>query len=158
MEYSAYGQRDVKYNYLKYYSVVKYYFQRRYKLTNYEFNMLLFLYSEQYFTYARFDEYENVMPWDRKRFKKLVERGFIEVFREDNPQTKQKAIYQLAYKSKRFITNLYNILNNETLEISTNKSQHKIFLKKVRYTDKVMRNFIKKINKERRQLRHRLRE
>ncbi len=62
---------------------------------------------------------------------------------------KQKALYQLSYKAKRVINSIYKKLNGEDIPMS---KDNPLFLRKVSYTDKVYRNFIKDLNKSRQQL------
>ena len=65
---------------------------------------------------------------------------------------KRRVVYQLSYKAQRMLTTLYKKLEGE--EIPESKSSNPMFLRNVSYTDKVYRNYIKKINKSIRQLRH----
>lgn len=151
-------ERNVKYDYLKYFRVIRHYFMVKYSISQSELDMLLFLYSEKYFTFSRFKEYENLMDWNKKRFEKMLEDGWIVYFRKGNEAIGQHPIYEVSHKTKKMITCLYNMLNREDVDINTNPTKSKLFRKNIRYTDKVYRNFIYKINKERKQLRRRSRE
>lgn len=88
------------------------------------------------------------MPWDRMRFDRLVNDGWIQ---EYNTGTWNKR-YQLSGKAERMIISLYKKLNGE--EIPTSQSFNPIFAKNVSYTDKVYRNMIKEMNEFIRQQRH----
>lgn len=111
--------------------------------------MLLFLYSEKYFKISKFRDFEELIPWDRGRFGRLVKEGWIENFR---PGTKgQRALYSLSYKASRMIMSVYKKLNGE--EISELYYNNPMFKKNVRYTDKMYREFIKKMNKANREAR-----
>ena len=143
-----------KADYLKYWRVIRYYFKHKYGLTQVELDMLLFLYSEQYFSRDKFNEYDEICGWDKERFNKLLRNGWIEVFRKQSGRN--RAIYQLSYKTKRMIISLYKKLNGE--EIPVTLQNNKMFKKNVSYTDKVYRNLIKEMNMAIQRPRHRPRE
>ena len=60
-----YDLRDTEYDYLKYWAIVKRYYQRKNNLKQGDLDMILFLYSEQYFSVTRFREFEELVMWDR---------------------------------------------------------------------------------------------
>tara|TARA_R100001463_G_scaffold83819_6_gene138376 strand:- start:2267 stop:2698 length:432 start_codon:yes stop_codon:yes gene_type:complete len=132
----------MQFNYLKYWRVVRYWVKAKYGLTTGELDMLLFLYSEDYFSKDKFGEFDELLSWNVNRFDKLLRDKWIEVFRKRSG--KEKALYQLSYKAKRVINGIYKKLNGE--EIPTSKD-NPIFLRKVSYSDKVYRNFIIEMNK-----------
>mgnify|MGYP003624346569 FL=1 len=137
-------------DYLKYWRVVRYFIKSKYGLTTADLDMLLFLNSEGYFSKDDFYEFNELLSWDKNRFENLRTNGWIEVFRKN--KGKQKAIYQLSYKTNRVITSIYNKLEGE--EIPESPSSNPMFLRKVSYTDKVYRNYIKDMNKSTRQPQH----
>jgi len=59
-------------NYLKYWRVIRYWVKAKYKLSTPEIDMILFLYSEEYFNKTKFKEFEELMSWDVKRFDTLL--------------------------------------------------------------------------------------
>lgn len=139
----------MKSDYLKYWRVVCQYTKTRYNLSQSDLDMLLFLYSESYFKISKFREFEEIIPWDRGRFGRLVKEGWIENFR---PGTKgQRALYSLSYKAKRMIISIYKKLNGE--EIPETYYNNPMFKKNVKYTDKMYREFIKNMNKANREAR-----
>jgi len=137
-------------DYLKYWRVIRYFIKQKYGLTQAELEMLLLLRSEKYFSKDDFDEFDELLSWDKNRFEKLRQEDWIEVFRKK--EGKRRVVYQLSYKAQRMITTLYKKLEGE--EIPESKSSNPLFLKNVSYTDKVYRNFILKLNQSIRQLRH----
>jgi DNA-binding PadR family transcriptional regulator len=137
-------------DYLKYWRVVRYYVKKKYDITQAELEMLLFLRSEKYFSKDNFDEFDELLSWDKNRFEKLRKEGWIDSFRKK--EGKRRAIYQLSYKAQRMITSLYKKLEGE--ELPESKSSNPLFLEGANYTDKVYRNYIKKLNKAIRQQRH----
>jgi hypothetical protein len=57
----------------------------------------------------------------------------------------KRTVYQLTFKAKRVIRDMYRKLNGE--EIPTSLAQNPMFLKNVKYSDKVYRTMIKDMNK-----------
>lgn len=69
-------------DYLKYWRVVRYYVKKKYNITQAELEMLLFLRSEKYFSKDNFDEFDELLSWNKNRFEKLRKEGWIDSFRE----------------------------------------------------------------------------
>jgi hypothetical protein len=114
----------MKSNYLKYWRVIRYFIKAKYKLTQAELDVLLFLHDEKYFSKEKFEEFNNLLSWDVNRFDKLL----------------------------RDLTSIYNKLSGE--EIPTSQSANPMFAKHVSYSDKVYRNMILEMNKFIKQQRH----
>ena len=132
----------MQFNYLKYWRVVRYYIKMKYKLKTGDLDMLLFLYSEDYFSKDKFKEFDQLLSWNVNRFDKLLRDGWVEIFRKR--VGKHKALYELSYKAKRVINSIYKKLNGEEIPSS---EYNPIFHRNVSYTDKVYKNFIKEMNK-----------
>ena len=105
--------------------------------------MLLFLYSERYFSKSQFKEFNELLSWDINRFSRLLRDGWISVFRKR--QGNKKTLYELSYKGKRMISSIYSKLNGE--EIPMDRSNNPMYAKNVSYSDKVYKNFITDMNK-----------
>jgi len=133
-----------QHDFLKYWRVIRMWAKSKYGLGTPDLDMLLFLYSEQIFNKQQFKEYEELMFWDITRFKRLLTQQWIHVWRKR--QGKEATLYELTYKSKRMINNIYNKLNGE--EISERAFSNPMFRADASYMDKVNRNMIVKINKE----------
>ena len=134
-------------DYLKYWRVIRHYAKRKYGVTTPELEMLLFLRSEKYFSKDDFDEYNELMSWDKNIFEKVRTDGWIDVFRKK--QGNRRVIYQLSYKGQRMLTSIYKKLEGE--EIPESESSNPLFGRNLNYTDKVYRNYIKKLNQSIRQ-------
>ena len=130
------------YDYLKYWRVISYFMKSKYNLKQAELDMILFLYSEKYFSKDKFDEFDELLSWDVKRFEKLKKEGWITVFRKRMGQ--RKALYELSFKALRLVNSIYSKLNGE--EIPTGEGNNQMFARNVCYTDKVYRNMIKEMN------------
>jgi DNA-binding PadR family transcriptional regulator len=139
-----YDRRHPEHDYLKYWRVIRYWTLRKYNLKSQDLDMLLFLYSEGYFDNERFEEYNNVLSWDIDRFRRLLENGWIHVWREKTYNS--RALYEITEKGRRAVNAMYKKLNRE--EISMDPHTNPMFLKDTIYSDKVMRNFIRKMNME----------
>ena len=137
-------------DYLKYWRVIRYFILKKYKLTTGELDVLLFLYSEKYFSKDKFNEFDELISWDVNRFDRLLRDGWVVVFRKR--QGKKKALYEVSYKGRRMLGSMYKKLSGE--EIPESPSVNPMFLKNVSYTDKVYRNMIIEMNKFIRQQRH----
>ena len=137
-------------DYLKYWRVIRYFIKAKYKITTGELDVLLFLYSEKYFSKDKFNEFDELISWDVNRFNKLLRDGWVVVFRKR--QGKKKALYEVSYKGRRMLGSMYKKLSGE--EIPESPSVNPMFLKNVSYTDKVYRNMIVEMNKFIRQQRH----
>jgi hypothetical protein len=133
-------------DYLKFWRVIRYYTCAKYKITPAELDMLLFLKSEEYFDTSKFEEYDEILPWDKRRLQKLMREGWIEVFRKHTCQ--RRAIYTLSLKCKRMLSTVYKRLSGEEIPTSL---FNPLFKKNVKYTDKVYRNMIKQMNETIRQ-------
>ena len=80
-------------DYLKYWRVVRQFIKAKHKLSQADLDILLFLKSEEYFSKDKFKEFDNLISWEKNRFERLRQEGWIEVFRKR--MGKRKALYQL---------------------------------------------------------------
>lgn len=140
----------MKSDYLKYWRVVRQFIKYKHGLSQSDLDILLFLKSEEYFSKDKFKEFDDLISWERNRFERLRQEGWIEVFR--NRMGTRKALYQLSSKGKGVTTTIYKYLNGK--EIPTSKDGNPMFLRNISYTDKVYRNFIIKMNAFIKQQRH----
>ena len=76
------SRREPSHNYLKYWRVIRFWVQAKYKLTTPDLEMMLYLYSEDIFNKEQFKKYEEIMSWDEKRFRMLLRDGWIHVWRK----------------------------------------------------------------------------
>jgi len=141
-----------KEDYLKYWRVIRQFVKVKYELTQSDLDVLLFLYSETYFDKDKFGEFNNLLGWDKQRFERLRQLGWIQSFRHGMTPGGRRAVYQLSIKATRMIQSIYRKLNGE--EIPVSNSNNKMFLKNVSYSDKVYRDMIIEMNKTIKQQRH----
>ena len=141
-------------DYLKYWRVIRYFVKAKYKLNTADLEMLLFLYSEGYFSKDKFKEFDRLLSWDVNRFDRLKRDDWIVVFRKHSG--KRKALYGLSYKAKRMIDAVDKKLNGE--EIPVGAETNPLFARNVSYSDKRYKEMIENMNKTTRQLQHRSHE
>ena len=139
-------------DYLKYWRVIRQFTKIKYGLTQADLDMIFFLYSEVYFDRDKFIEFDNLLGWDKNRFHRLINSGWIEVFRSPMTPGGRRAIYKLSSKSTAMVKSVYKKLNGE--EIPVSQSQNKMFARNVSYTYKRYRAMIKEMNVVIKQQRH----
>lgn len=139
-----YDRKIPTHDYLKYWRVIRHWAKVTYGLGVPDLDMMFFLYSEQIFSKDKFKEFQTIMVWDVNRFDRLLRDGWIGVWKKR--EKKKKTLYELSYKGKRAIEQIYRKLNGE--EIS---ERNPMFLASGSYTDKVYRNMIIKMNESIRQ-------
>jgi hypothetical protein len=130
-------------DYLKYWRVIRYFVMRKYKLNTQELDMLLFLYSEEYFNVDKFKEFNKLLGWNKNRFNKLRKEGWIDVvkpYKFGGP----KGLYGLSQKSLRVLDSIYNKIEGGLMP--TSKSKNPMFLAKAGYSDKIYRKTILDMN------------
>ena len=69
-------------DYLKYWRVIRYFIKAKYGLSQADLDILLFLRSENYFDKNDFDEFNELVSWDKNRFENLRDEACIESFRK----------------------------------------------------------------------------
>lgn len=148
------GFKDNKLNqmrdYLKHWRIVRQWAKKKYGISMPDLELLLFLYSERYFTASQIREGGNIMSFDNDRARRMVEQGWMELFRKR--RGKGASIYQLSFKSKGMIRAIYNKLDGEPL--SESGRYNPLFRKDARYSEKTYRNLILRINETIRQQQH----
>jgi len=77
---------------------------------------------------------EYLMSWDKHRWERLRNEGWIEVWRHRNRTTIKYSIYKTSFKCSQLVNKIYRILLGEA-DIPT--SERSVFYKNKTYTDKV---------------------
>lgn len=139
---TVYQTRDRKYDNMKYLRTVKNYVRSRYSLSDSDIDMMLFLFTEPPFTRKHFDTFEEIYPWDKDRFNKLLREGWIRIWRR---RGKEAQLYDLSNKGKELIKNFYMWCAGEQ-PISEKPSKNPV-MRRERFIDKVTARFIKVMNR-----------
>jgi len=143
--------KSQKSDYLKYWRVVRHYIKVKYNITQADLEILLFLHTEPHFTKDKFVEFNSLLSWDKKRFDRLNQEGWIEGVKTFRVGRRIK--YSLSYRSTRLVEEVYRILEGKEIPIS--EGINPMFKRNVGYTDKVYRNFIMDLRtKSKQQQRH----
>ena len=97
-------RKEPVYDYLKYWKVVKQWARAKYKLSTADIEMMLFLYSEGLFTRSQFEEFDEIMSWNKNRFHQMVKDKWIIKWRERKGN--QSTLYELGFSGKRLCTSI----------------------------------------------------
>jgi len=132
------------YDYLKYWRAMRYYFKTKYNISTEDLDTLLFLYTERYFSKSKFREFAQILSWNKERFQRLLDEGWIDCIRKNTYY--EVGLYKISGKGRVMITSLYNKLNGD--ELPTSPAANPMFKKRTTYTNKVYRREIKRMNEE----------
>jgi len=143
----VYRQAEYKNDFMKYWRVVRRWLMVKHNLNITDIDMLLFLFSEGYFTVKKFEEYQTLFSWDKKRLKRLIDNGWIHIWR--NHGAGKARLYEITPHCRAVIQNMYRKLNGEC--ISEDMYRNPIFRNEAGYADKMHRNYILKLNESIRQ-------
>jgi hypothetical protein len=141
-----YDRKPGEYDFMKYWAII-----RKWAVINYELKSLseletiMFLYSEKLFTRTQFINYSNFMYWDRQRFDKLLNDGWIYIWRKRNHQ--ETNLYEVSFKGKKMVNTIYKkMLGLEPIPESSRRN--KVFKNNAPYSHKTLALAIKRYNKE----------
>lgn len=138
-----YDRKQPKFDYLKYFRVVRYWAKRNHNVSLADLEMLMFLYGERLFKRTDFNKYEQIFSWDVNRFENLLREGWISVWRKRNGD--EAALYEISFKGKKLMSSVYKKLAGEE-PISESSGKNPIFKKSSPYTDKVYKRAIESMN------------
>jgi DNA-binding MarR family transcriptional regulator len=138
-----YKRIEPKQDWLKYWRVVRFWVREAYGLSYPDLEMLLFLYSEDLFSYKDFERYELIMSWDVVRFQRLSSEGWITKWRKHS--NKQCALYTLSFKGKSLISSVYRKLSGLEV-ISESPTRNPIFKKSASPQSQIYREMIIEMN------------
>ena len=124
---------------LKYYRLVRKWARRTYEMQEADIELLIYLDSLNYFTRKQFMDGEYIYSWDKHRWERLRNDGWIDVWRERNRRDAKYAVYKVSFKCKQMIARIYKILAGEE-DLPT--SERKTFYKNKSYNDKVFNKAI----------------
>jgi hypothetical protein len=130
-------------DYLKYYRVIKYYIGVRYNISEHDIDLLLFLYSEKYFTKKEVVLFQKIMPWESQRFSRLITEGWIDAFRPGSQG--RTAIYQISMKGTIMLRTMYQYI--EGREVPEDYKINPLFRQRITFTDSVYREMIMVMNR-----------
>ena len=121
-------------NIFKHYRLVRKWACKTYGLKDADLELLIYFDCIGRFTRNDYINGVYTMSWDKARWERLRNEGWIDVWRHRNRTTIKYSIFQTSFKCKRMITRIYNILLGYE-DIPT--SEQNVFYKNKTYTDKV---------------------
>lgn len=137
MKITAHDLRDI--GLFKYYRLVRKWASKSYDILDADLELLIYLDCIGRFTRNDFKEGLYVHTWDKKRWDRLRQGGWIDVWRHRNRTTRKFTVFQTSPKAKRLILRMYRVmLGEEDLPIGVSSK----FYKNKTYTDKVFNKAI----------------
>ena len=137
MRIDASDLREIKL--FKYYRLVRKWACKTNGLTDGDLELLIYLDCLDRFTLKDFKAGEYTYSWDKHRWSKLKNNGWIEVWRTRHKNVGDFNIYKVSFKARNLITRMYKILlGYDDLPISRSN----VFYKNKTYTDKVFNKAI----------------
>ena len=130
---------------LKNYRVVRKFLAKQQGLTEFELECLITL-DDEYFNRKRFKEITLTGAWDKKRFKKLKENGWVETWRKRNNYHAE--LFKPTGKSHRLVRRIYKILaGEEDLPMSGRRNiLERKLTENLSYSEKLLRNAVRVLN------------
>jgi hypothetical protein len=132
---------------------VKYWVKSKYGLSSADIDMLIFIYDEKLFTYYDFENFQSIFPWDKKRFRRLKDEGWIVVHKKKDYYKQTPNVYEISFKAKKLVERMYKILNGEE-DFPTSERRNPV-MKRKSYSDKVYSTRMYDINRANQEQRHR---
>ena len=118
----------------KYYRLVRKWASKTFDILDADLELLIYLDCIDRFTRDDFINGTYTYAWDKKRWDRLRQGGWIDVWRHRNKTTIKYSIFKVSPKGKRLITRMYSImLGEEDIPIGPSSK----FYKNKSYTDKV---------------------
>ena len=139
--------RDLKeINLLKHYRIIRKWASKTNGLTDAELELIIYLDCVNLFTIKDFKLGTYSYSWNNRRWNKLIQNKWVEVWRHRNRTTQKYNIYKISFKGKQLINRIYKIMLGEE-DIPTSERRNTI-MKGKSYMDKVLQVSINHINKD----------
>lgn len=139
-----YIRKEPALDYLKWWRVIRRYTCIKHDISSPDLDIILYLYSEGLFNYWKYKEYSNSFGWDKGRFKRLKEKGWIHCWIKRGDDGYR--LYEVTRQGRTMCTYMYKMLNYE-MEIPESERRNPI-MKKRTFSEKVLAISIKKFNEE----------
>jgi len=139
--------RDLKdLNLLKHYRIIRKWASRNNDLNDADLELLIYLDCMDLFTIKDFKMGSYSYSWDNRRWNRLIQNKWVEVWRHRNRTTQKYNIYKVSFKAKTLIRRIYRImLGGEDIPISPRRNK---IMKGETYMDKVLKTSIKNVNND----------
>jgi len=137
MKLTSQDLRDI--NLFKYYRLTRKWACKTYNILDADLELLFYLDCEGRFTRKDFIDGVYTFSWDKARWDRLRQDGWIDTWRHRNRTTIKYSVYKTSYRCKQLINRIYRILLGEE-DLPT--SERSIFYNNKSYTDKVFNKAI----------------
>lgn len=124
-------------DYLKFYKIVYWYTKKMYNISSPDLDIILFLYSERYFSEEKFREYSNIFAYNFN-VNTMTAKGLIMLYAKRHSKNH---IYQLTPHAIKIIQFLYRTLEGKPISM---RSSAIIALKR-RKTPDIEKKYLNKI-------------
>ena len=131
-------------NLLKHYRIIRKWACKNNNLTDSELELLIYLDCMDMFSKHDFEIGTYSYSWNNRRWNKLLQEGWIVVWRHNNRKTQKYNIYKVSFKCKQLIQRVYRIMLGEE-DIPTSERRNKIMKGKT-YMDRVLQTSIHNVN------------
>jgi len=126
-------------NILKYYRLVRKWACKTYNLKDADLELLIYLDCKKHFTRNEFMDGAYTYSWDKKRWDRLRQDGWIDTWRHRNRTTIKYSVFKTSTKCQQLISRIYRIL---LAQEDLPQSSRSTFYKNKTYTDKVFNKAI----------------
>ncbi len=141
----VYDRKEPKYDFMKYWRVVRSWAKAKHGLSTLDLDLLMFLYSEGLFSRKDFKEYDFMLSYDAKRLPHLIKQGWVHIWRQGTK--KQKTLFEVSVKTRKVVGSIYKKLLKEE-SISEAMSHNPMYRPSAPYIQKRMKPIIRKFNRE----------
>jgi len=129
----------------KYYRVVRKWACKTYKLNDADLELLVYFDCLGRFTRNDYIKGTYIYSWDKHRWERLRNDGWIDVYTKRNHTTVKYNIYKVSTKCKHLISRIYRILLGQEDLPTTSRS---VFNKNKSYSNKVFNAAIDNMHKD----------
>ena len=140
------GQEIKEMGLLKHYRVIRRWACKKTGLTDADLELLIYFDCLGKFTRKDFEDGILIYSWDNRRWNRLLKEGWIVKWRGYNGADKTYSIYQISFRTKNIIQQIYRIMLGKE-DIPTSKRRNPA-MKRISYSDKTLATAIEKINKD----------
>ncbi len=131
---------------LKHYRIIRKWACKNNDLTDAELELIIYLDCIGLFTKNDFEIGTYSYSWNNRRWNKLIQNGWIIVWRNRNRTTQKYNIYKISFKGKQLISRIYRIMTGEE-DIPTSVKRN-VIMKGDTYMNKVLQTSIDNVNKD----------
>jgi hypothetical protein len=131
---------------LKHYRIIRKWACKNNNVNDADLELLIYFDCMGHFTKQDFKIGTYSYSWNNRRWNKLLQDGWIVVWRNRNHTTQKYNIYQVSFKCKQLIARMYRIMLGEE-DIPTSERRNRLIAGKS-YTDKVLTEAIYNVNKD----------